>query len=49
MKVPESFLAILGEPLPAWVAILVPLLLSSALLAFSAWKVRRVEVDYGTE
>lgn len=49
VKVPESFLAILGEPLPAWVAIPVPLLFSAALLAFSAWRVRRVEVDYGTE
>ena len=49
VKVPESFLAILGDPLPAWVAIPVPLLFSAALLAFSAWRVRRVEVDYGVE
>jgi len=49
VKAPESFLEILGEPLPAWVAILVPLLFSAALLAASAWKVRRTEVDYGIE
>ncbi len=49
VKVPESFLAVLGDPLPAWVAVPVPLLFSAALLAFSAWRVRRVEVDYGTE
>ncbi len=49
VKVPESFLAILGEPLPAWVSIPVPLLFTAALLAFAAWKVRRTEVDYGIE
>ena len=49
VKVPESFLAILGDPLPAWVAIPVPVLFSAALLAVSAWRVRRVEVDYGVE
>ena len=49
VRVPESFLAILGEPLPAWVAIPVPLLFTAALLAFAAWKVRRTEVDYGIE
>ena len=49
VKVPEGFLAILGEPLPAWVAIPVPLLFAGALLAFAAWKVRRTEVDYGIE
>lgn len=49
VKVPESFLAILGDPLPAWVAVPVPLLLTAALLALSARKVRRMEVDYGME
>lgn len=49
VKVPASLLAILGDPLPAWVAIPVPILFSAALLAFSAWRVRRVEVDYGVE
>ena len=49
VKVPEGFLAILGEPLPAWVSIPVPLLFTAALLALSAWKVRRTEVDYGIE
>jgi hypothetical protein len=49
VKPPHGFLAILGDPLPAWVAIPVPLLFAAALLAFSAWKARRTEVDYGTE
>jgi ABC-type Na+ efflux pump permease subunit len=49
VRVPESFLAILGDPLPGWIAIPVPLVFSAALLAFSAWRVRRVEVDYGVE
>jgi ABC-type transport system involved in multi-copper enzyme maturation permease subunit len=49
VRVPESFLAILGDPLPAWVAVPVPLLLTATLLALSAWKVRRMEVDYGME
>lgn len=49
VKVPESFLAILGDPLPAWVSVPAPLLLACALLALSAWKVRRMEVDYGME
>lgn len=49
VKPPNGLLAILGDPLPAWVAIPVPLLFSAALLALSAWKVRRTEVDYGVE
>ncbi len=49
VKVPESFLAVLGDPLPAWVAVPVPLLLTAALLALSVRKVRRMEVDYGME
>ena len=49
VKVPEGFLAVLGDPLPAWVAVPVPLLLSAALLALAGWKVRRTEVDYGVE
>ena len=49
VKPPNGLLAILGDPLPAWVAIPVPLLFAAALLAFSAWKVRRAEVDYGVE
>ena len=40
---------LLGEPLPVWVSIPVPLLFTAALLAFAAWKVRRTEVDYGIE
>ncbi|HQN09275.1 MAG TPA: hypothetical protein PLL76_01945 [Thermoanaerobaculia bacterium] len=49
VRVPESFLAILGDPLPVWVSVPVPLLFTAALLAFAAWKVRRTEVDYGIE
>jgi hypothetical protein len=49
VKVPEGFLAVLGDPLPAWVAIPAPLLFATALLALAAWKVRRMEVDYGVE
>lgn len=49
VKVPASFLAVLGDPLPAWVAVPAPLLLTAALLALAAWKVRRTEVDYGVE
>ena len=49
VQVPAGFLAVLGEPLPAWIAIPAPLLLASALLVLSCWKVRRTEVDYGVE
>ena len=49
VKVPEGFLAVLGDPLPAWVAVPAPLLLAAALLALAGWKVRRTEVDYGVE
>jgi ABC-type transport system involved in cytochrome c biogenesis permease component len=49
VSVPEGFLAVIGEPVPAWVAIPAPLLLAAALLAFAGWKVRRTEVDYGVE
>ena len=33
VKVPEGFLAVLGDPLPPWIAVPVPLLLAAALLA----------------
>jgi hypothetical protein len=49
VKVPEGFLAVLGDPLPAWVAVPAPLLLAAAVLALASWKVRRTEVDYGVE
>jgi len=49
VKVPEGFLAVLGDPLPPWIAVPVPLLLAAALLALAGWKVRRMEVDYGVE
>lgn len=49
VKPPNGLLAILGEPLPAWVAVPVPLVFGAALLAFSAWRVRRTEIDYGAE
>jgi ABC-type transport system involved in multi-copper enzyme maturation permease subunit len=49
VKVPEGFLAVLGDPLPAWIAVPAPLLLSAGFLALASWKVRRMEVDYGVE
>lgn len=49
VTVPEGFLAVIGEPVPAWAAIPAPLLLAGALLAVAAWKARRMEVDYGVE
>ena len=49
VTVPEGFLAVIGEPVPAWAAVPGPLLLAGALLAFAAWKARRTEVDYGVE
>lgn len=49
VKVPEGFLAVIGEPVPAWAAVPAPLLLAGALLWLAAWKARRMEVDYGVE
>jgi ABC-type transport system involved in multi-copper enzyme maturation permease subunit len=49
VSVPEGFLAVIGDPVPVWVAIPAPLLLAAALLVFAAWKARRTEVDYGVE
>lgn len=49
VTVPEGFLAVIGEPVPAWAAIPAPLLLAGALLWLAAWKARRMEVDYGVE
>ena len=49
VTIPESFLAVIGEPVPAWIAVPAPLLLAGALLVLAAWKVRRMEVDYGVE
>ncbi len=49
VKVPEGLLDILDDPLPARIALPVPLLLAPALLALAAWKVRRMEVGSGVE
>lgn len=49
VKVPDGFLAVLGEPLRVWVSVPVPLLFTAALLALAARKARRTEVDYGIE
>jgi ABC-type transport system involved in cytochrome c biogenesis permease component len=49
VTIPEGFLAVIGEPVPAWVAVPAPLVLAAALLALAGWKVRRMEVDYGVE
>lgn len=38
--------AVLSDAPPTWVAILGPLALAAALVALSAWKVRRMEVHY---
>ena len=49
VTLPEGFLAIIGEPVPAWVAVAAPVVISAALLVLACWKVRRTEVDYGVE
>ena len=49
VTVNEGFLAVIGEPVPAWAAVPAPLFLATALLALAGWKVRRMEVDYGVE
>jgi ABC-type transport system involved in multi-copper enzyme maturation permease subunit len=49
LKIGDGFVVVLGDPLPVWVSVPAPLLLACALLALSAWKVRRMEVDYGME
>lgn len=46
VPIPEGPLAILSDAPPPWVAILGPLALATALVALSAWKVRRMEVSY---
>lgn len=49
VSVPPGALAILGEPVPAWVAVPAPLLLAAGLVVLAAWQLKRTEVDYGVE
>ena len=49
VTIPEGFLAVIGEPLPVWIAVPAPLLLAAALLVFATWQMLRTEVDYGVE
>lgn len=49
VTVSEGFLAVIGEPVPVWVAVPAPLVMAAALLMLAAWKARRMEVDYGVE
>ena len=45
----SALFAISGEPVPAWLAVPGLLLLAAALVALSALRIRRLEVNYGTE
>ena len=49
VTVDEGFIAVIGEPVPVWLAIPAPLVLAVGLVALAAWKVRHMEVDYGVE
>lgn len=46
VPIPEAPLAIMADPPSPWVAVPGLLIVSTALLALSAWKVRRMEVSY---
>jgi len=46
---PDSGIAILADPASPWVAIPGIVLLAGALVAFAAWRVRRLEILYGVE
>ena len=45
----SALFAISGEPVPAWLAVPGLLLLAAALVALSALRIRRLEVNYGAE
>ena len=49
VPVPHGPFAILSNPTPAWLAVPLLLVVSTALLAVSAWRARRLEVSYATE
>jgi hypothetical protein len=49
VSIPQGPLAVLADAPPPWLAIPGLLLLTGALLAFAAWKVRRMEVRYEEE
>ena len=46
---PDSGIAILADPASPWVAIPGIVLLAGLLVAFAAWRVRRLEILYGVE
>ncbi len=49
VSVNEGPFAVVAEPSPAWVAIPVVFLMAAALVAVGCWRVRRMEINYGTE
>ncbi len=49
VKPPEEFFAFVAEPSPAFVSIFGLSLFVCVLLAVAAWRIRRMEISYGTE
>jgi ABC-type transport system involved in multi-copper enzyme maturation permease subunit len=49
VPVPDGPFAILAEPTPAWLAIPGFLITTTAVLAFAAWRIRTLEIRYGSE
>ncbi len=49
VSVPEGFLAVLGEPVPVWIAVPAPVVLAAVLVQLACWKAKKTEIDYGIE
>lgn len=45
----DSPFAILAEPTPAWIAVPSLFIVTLAVLALASWRVRRMEIKYGTD
>lgn len=49
IQLAEGPFAILAEPTPAWIAVPGLLLFTFAVLAFTGWRARRMEITYGSD
>lgn len=45
----SGLFTVVAEPTPAWLAVLGLFLFAASVLAFACWRIRQVEINYGTE
>ncbi|MGH9871414.1 MAG: hypothetical protein ACRD9S_02980 [Pyrinomonadaceae bacterium] len=49
VPVPEGPLAVVAEPTPAWIAVPSLLIVTALVLIVASYRIRRMEVQYGSD